>query len=63
MSQDIERRLLEHNAGKSKFTSAFRPWEIVYTEEYETTEEAREREKYLKTASGRRFLNKILDSK
>gem|GEM_PF-1562811 len=32
MSQDIDRRLAEHNSGKSKFTSGHLPWKLVYSE-------------------------------
>ncbi len=32
--------------------------EVVYTERYDTFDEARKREIYFKTAAGRRFLNK-----
>jgi putative endonuclease len=59
-TNNIERRLIEHNSGKSKFTSIYRPWEIVYKEEHTSLEEARKREKYLKTASGRRLIKKLL---
>jgi putative endonuclease len=58
MTEDLERRLKEHNAGKSKFTSGHRPWELIYFEEAETAPEARIREKYLKSAAGKRFLLK-----
>jgi len=33
MSQNPKKRLLEHNTKKSTYTSAYIPWEIVYTEE------------------------------
>jgi putative endonuclease len=57
MTQDLVRRLAEHNAGKSKFTSGFAPWDVVYKESFTTTAEARAREKYFKSAAGRRFLD------
>ena len=55
-TDDLVRRLAEHNSGKSKFTSRYRPWELLYSESYNTREEAIKREKYLKSASGRRYL-------
>ncbi|MEQ9413564.1 MAG: GIY-YIG nuclease family protein [Cyclobacteriaceae bacterium] len=60
MTSNIERRLKEHNAGRSKFTSGFIPWKIVYSEFLATRSEAREREKYLKSAAGRRFIKQYL---
>ncbi len=60
MTKNIKQRLSEHNSKKNTSTKAFVPWEVVYTEEYNTQAEARIREKYLKTAAGRRWRkNKI----
>jgi len=59
-TQDLAQRLKQHNAGRTKSTRAKIPWRVVYTETYSTREEARNREKYLKTAAGRRFLKKTL---
>ena len=52
----IESRLAWHNAGKTKSTKSFRPWKVVYSEQFATREEAMDREKYFKTAAGRRYL-------
>ena len=62
-TNDLERRLSEHNNGKSAYTSKYKPWSIIYTEEFSVLKEARERERYLKGRSGRRFLKKIFDHK
>jgi len=61
-TNDIDRRLKEHNSGKSKFSSKFTPWEIIHTEEFELKSEAIKREKYLKSAAGRRYLKTILEN-
>ena len=37
-TNDIERRLSEHNRRKGKYTDRGIPWELVYTEEYELKE-------------------------
>jgi putative endonuclease len=55
---DLERRLMEHNLGLSTFSKRYRPWRLVYQEQYERLEEARKRERYLKSAAGRRFIKK-----
>ena len=52
-SNDDERRLLEHNAGKTKSTKGYRPWKLFYKEEYKNLEEAIRREKYLKSGTGK----------
>ncbi len=59
-TDNIERRLIEHNSGKSIFTKKFKPWDLIYKEEFITVEEAIKREKYFKTAAGRRLIKKIL---
>jgi len=60
LTNDLGRRLTEHNAGHTKSTKN-RQWEIVYTEEFPNRVDARNREKYLKSAAGRRYLQSILD--
>lgn len=60
IAQYLTRRLAEHNSGKSKFTSAHVPWLVLYTELVNSTQEARDKEKYLKSAAEKRFINKIL---
>lgn len=60
MSSGIEKRLKEHNAGKTKSTKAFVPWKVIHTESFNDRISARKREKYLKSAAGRRDLKKIL---
>ena len=60
MSTDCEARLEEHNSGKSKYTSGHMPWRLFYTESAGDAVSARAREKYFKTASGKRKLRAIL---
>jgi putative endonuclease len=55
ISEDPQRRLTEHNAGKVQSTKSNIPWEIVHLELLENRVAARKREKYLKPAAGRRF--------
>ena len=49
----IEKRVAEHNNGKSLSTKGKRPWRLVYNEKYLTRSEAASREKYLKSVKGR----------
>ena len=53
---DLVTRLNEHNLGKTKSTKPFIPWELIYYEEFESLSEAIHREKYFKTAAGRKYL-------
>ena len=59
-TSNLVRRLKEHNSGKTESTRRRRPFELVYTEEYETRPEAEKRERYLKTGTGRSELKKLL---
>ena len=48
-TNDLERRLAAHNAGKgSKYTCSRRPVELVYREEWGTKEQAMSRERQIK---------------
>jgi len=62
MSQNIRKRLIEHNNGKSKYTSGHLPWKLIYSEEMGTSANARKRERYLKSAAAKKFLHNILGS-
>jgi putative endonuclease len=54
--EDFEKRLAEHNAGKTRSTKAHRPWVKVYTAIFDNKTDALKREKYFKTRSGYRWL-------
>lgn len=55
-SSNLNRRIIEHNITGTGYTSKHRPWEIVYTEDFETRKDAMAREKYFKTGKGREEL-------
>jgi len=55
LSSNIEQRLKAHNSGKVKPTRPFIKWRLVHLESFGTRIEARIREKYLKSAAGRRW--------
>ena len=55
-TSDVEKRLTEHNSGKTKSTKGYKPWKLVYFEKFETRDEAVLREKFFKTGSGRELL-------
>ncbi len=62
LTQNIERRLKEHNSGKSNYTKKYLPWSMIYSEECDNLIEARKREKYFKSSVGRKFLKKIFEN-
>ncbi|MCB2194222.1 MAG: GIY-YIG nuclease family protein [Bacteroidetes bacterium] len=56
ITDNLERRLNQHNKGQNRSTKPYIPFVLVYFEEESDRESARLREKYLKTASGKRWL-------
>ncbi len=60
MAKDLNSRLKEHNAGKNRYTKGHIPWEILYTETFPDWSTARLREKYFKTAAGKKWLQNKL---
>jgi putative endonuclease len=59
-SSDVNRRLVEHNSGKTESTRRRRPFELLYSEQYQSEEEAKKRERVLKSGKGREELKKLL---
>lgn len=61
-TSNIQQRLLSHNLLATKgWTIKYRPWQLIYTEEFNSKTEAIDREKQLKSGKGREFIrNKIL---
>jgi len=58
-SSDWKRRLAEHNTGQSRATKNRGPFEVLQLEEFESTADAKARELYWKSGSGRRKLKQI----
>jgi len=59
-TNDLQRRLLEHQLGKVKATKNRLPLKLIYCEKFNTLEEARKKEHYYKSCSGRKKLKLIL---
>jgi putative endonuclease len=60
VADDVEKRLKEHNAGRVKSSSPYRPYKIVHAESFATLSEARQKEKFYKSTTGRRRLKEML---
>lgn len=59
MTTDLTTRLNYYNRGHNKTTRAYRPFNLIYTEEHSNRPRAREREKYLKSGTGKEFLKSL----
>jgi putative endonuclease len=57
---DLKQRVAEHNAGRVPSTRERVPLELVYYEACPDQRDATEREKYLKTAWGKRYIKNRL---
>jgi putative endonuclease len=55
-TDNLEKRLKEHNSSKTKSIKARIPFEIHYFENFKARSEAFQREKYFKTLEGRNWL-------
>lgn len=54
----LELRLAEHNYGHCDYTKRYKPWKLIYSEKFDSLQEARLREKYFKSGAGRKFIKK-----
>ena len=59
-TNDLKKRLIEHNLGKVVSTKNRLPVKLVYYEACLNQQDATHREKYLKTAWGKRYIKKRL---
>jgi putative endonuclease len=58
--KDLEKRLKQHSSGMTSSIKRYAPFKIAYFEEFETIDGAVNREKYFKTAAGRKYLKSKL---
>ena len=61
-TSNLERRIEEHNKGKSKYTSLTRPFKLVFNQQYESLNKARSIEYKLKKLKRRDIIEKIIQS-
>ena len=60
ISADLDRRLKEHNSGKNRYTKAFLPWTLFFTESCDSYAEARKREIYYKSVADIVLINVVI---
>ena len=60
MSAHVSKRVHEHNSGEVFSTKGYRPWRLVYQEYIGSRAEARKREKYLKSGTGKEQLKNFI---
>lgn len=59
-TDNLKKRIKEHNQGLNTSTKPYRPWQLIYYEACLNKEDAKRREKYFKTSQGRKLLKRRL---
>ena len=62
-TQSIEQRIIRHNAGATKSTKPGRPWNLAYSEKFDSKTEAIKRENYLKRLKSRTFIEILIQNR
>lgn len=55
-TSNLEKSLIRHNTGKNKHTKTGLPWNLMYRESFETSDDARKREVQIKSSANREQL-------
>ena len=61
-TSNLQDRLKRHNQGRSKSTKTGIPWEVVYTEIYNSKSEAYQREMKIKKQKSRKYIEQLIKS-
>ena len=56
VAEDVEKRLQQHNSGRVKASRPYRPYKVIHIEQFATLKEARQKEKFYKSTTGRKVI-------
>jgi len=59
-SENPERRLQFHNTMEKGFTSRYRPWEIVFCQQFESKTEAQSAERKIKFWKSKKMVERLI---
>ncbi|OGB75390.1 hypothetical protein A2810_03015 [candidate division Kazan bacterium RIFCSPHIGHO2_01_FULL_49_10] len=59
-TNDLQKRILTHNNSRNTSTKSGVPWKLIYYEVSLNRDDARARERYLKSGMGKRYINNRL---
>ncbi len=59
-TQDLSQRMERHNQGRSKYTKAKRPWQVIYSEEYRDRSTAMKREYEIKSRKAKGYIENLV---
>jgi predicted GIY-YIG superfamily endonuclease len=60
VTSNLKQRLADHNAGRSKYTARYLPWQLITYIAFSDHQKAELFERYLKSGSGHAFAQKRL---
>lgn len=60
ITNNLERRIQEHNSGQNKSTKSRTPFRLIHQEKCASRIDARNREKYFKSGCGREFVKSFI---
>jgi putative endonuclease len=60
-TQDVQKRLARHNAGRNKYISRKKPWKLLFAKEVDSRSEAVKLESYLKSVKKREAIFKWIE--
>jgi len=61
LTNNLARRIKQHQDGKERTTAPYRPFQIILTEKHLTRNIARNREKYLKSGVGKEWIKGYIE--
>ncbi|MCW5909050.1 MAG: GIY-YIG nuclease family protein [Chitinophagales bacterium] len=62
-TDNLTRRIEEHNSGQTRYTSATASdWRVVYTQQFATRSDAMKREREIKHKKSRRYIEWLVQS-
>jgi len=62
MTNDISRRLCQHDTGKVKSTKNYKPFKLIHAEIAKDRKDARQLEKFFKSGYGREIVKQLVDN-
>ena len=60
ITNNVERRLKEHNSGIVRSTAPYKPWELKRIEKYVDINQAAQRERFVKAKHSRKIIEMII---
>jgi putative endonuclease len=62
-TENVEKRIDEHNRGKSAYTKRKAPWNLIYVEEFDSRSKAMKREYEIKRHKSRKYIENLLNNR